>query len=628
MASETVDLKLRADISQLKANLAEIPGITEKEARKMVRALDSQLKRAEKSAKKAGKAGKTAFKGMEDATGEADSVLQGLASGLDLIDPKLGGMARVAGDAAGGLEAMARASKGGVAVMGALGAALAVAGAAYHFLKKDLDEAEEKQRAAAATADEMSKAYARLEAVLTDVDDQIALATGTIEEWEIKARKAMDNVADAYGPSIKASEQYARKMQNELLSMQRNIESGEEYQENLRNQRHAVINAERRLAQLNKTRDDEVAKLGFLHEHNEALRKEREQAAEAEKALTEALRAQKEAAAETAREEADRAAQMAERAAAVQQLAQIEADAIASGLTGIEAIRHARDQELAQIDELAAAHENLNGVVEAREAVSKKFYNQELTSVQALMREAQSAEEEVAAILDGIKDDYRAVTLSITSSVAEVAGATAQIFSVVSDARMTAFEEAKQTLFDLGEEASQADRDQAMAAIDASKAAAKKAFNMEKAMSISEALINGAVAVTQALAQLGPIAGPIAAGAVSATVAAQVATIAAMQPSFHTGGLVGDPSERMATLRTGEGVLTRQGVQAIGGPAGLADANRGQGGGSAPIRLELRVGNNVAQEVVYAGTRGPGRGRQATQALRASGRVNPYRQAR
>ena len=55
MARETVDLEFRANIARLQADLAKVPGITEKEAKKMVKALDSQLKRAERSAKKAGK---------------------------------------------------------------------------------------------------------------------------------------------------------------------------------------------------------------------------------------------------------------------------------------------------------------------------------------------------------------------------------------------------------------------------------------------------------------------------------------------------------------------------------------------------------------------------------------------
>ena len=38
------------------------------------------------------------------------------------------------------------------------------------------------------------------------------------------------------------------------------------------------------------------------------------------------------------------------------------------------------------------------------------------------------------------------------------------------------------------------------------------------------------------------------------------------------------PDERQITARAGEGVLTRQGVNAIGGESGLAAANRGQGG--------------------------------------------------
>ena len=52
-ASRTVELKYKADISQLTSNLAKIPGLTEKEAKAMVKALDRNLQKAEKRAKKA-----------------------------------------------------------------------------------------------------------------------------------------------------------------------------------------------------------------------------------------------------------------------------------------------------------------------------------------------------------------------------------------------------------------------------------------------------------------------------------------------------------------------------------------------------------------------------------------------
>ena len=54
-ASRTVEISYKADIANLKANLEKIPGITEKEAKAMVKALDRNLQKAEKAAKRAAK---------------------------------------------------------------------------------------------------------------------------------------------------------------------------------------------------------------------------------------------------------------------------------------------------------------------------------------------------------------------------------------------------------------------------------------------------------------------------------------------------------------------------------------------------------------------------------------------
>jgi len=54
-ARESVELSFKADIGDLRKNLASIPGITEKEARKMAAALEKQMMRAEKAAGKAAK---------------------------------------------------------------------------------------------------------------------------------------------------------------------------------------------------------------------------------------------------------------------------------------------------------------------------------------------------------------------------------------------------------------------------------------------------------------------------------------------------------------------------------------------------------------------------------------------
>lgn len=135
--------------------------------------------------------------------------------------------------------------------------------------------------------------------------------------------------------------------------------------------------------------------------------------------------------------------------------------------------------------------------------------------------------------------------------------------------------------------------------------AALKAFKVSKGTATSEAIINGAVAATAAL-RLGPIAGPIAAGAIAGLVAIQVGTIAAQEPAFHSGGIVGQsspgyaPDERSYRLQTGEAVLSRVG-RAVVGDETIRQANRGKG--SSPVvqvtqTYDGRVIGQVVQDQV------------------------------
>ena len=74
---------------------------------------------------------------------------------------------------------------------------------------------------------------------------------------------------------------------------------------------------------------------------------------------------------------------------------------------------------------------------------------------------------------------------------------------------------------------------------------AQKMFNANKATSIADALINGAVAVTKAL-ELGVPAGPIAAAAIAGLTGTQVAAIAAQQyVPFAQGGIVNGPTHAL-----------------------------------------------------------------------------------
>jgi hypothetical protein len=97
-------------------------------------------------------------------------------------------------------------------------------------------------------------------------------------------------------------------------------------------------------------------------------------------------------------------------------------------------------------------------------------------------------------------------------------------------------------------------------------------FEEEQALAIAQAVMNTAVGVTSALKK--GVAGIPAALIVGAEGALQVAAIRSQ--TMHAGGIVGStPDERPANLLTGEAVITRAGVDALGGSAGVNSINSG-----------------------------------------------------
>ena len=70
--NKSVEITLKANIKQLQKNLEQIPGMTKKEASKMVRALSSEFNKAQKAAKRAAeesrKAAKASAKAFEESS--------------------------------------------------------------------------------------------------------------------------------------------------------------------------------------------------------------------------------------------------------------------------------------------------------------------------------------------------------------------------------------------------------------------------------------------------------------------------------------------------------------------------------------------------------------------------------
>mgnify|MGYP003633733247 FL=1 len=87
--------------------------------------------------------------------------------------------------------------------------------------------------------------------------------------------------------------------------------------------------------------------------------------------------------------------------------------------------------------------------------------------------------------------------------------------------------------------------------IKAEEALKKKAFQKDKEAKIVQAAINGALAITQSFAQLGPVAGAIAAALVSLTTALQIGIIS--KSKYARGGILQGPSHSEGGIKTAYG---------------------------------------------------------------------------
>ena len=156
-----------------------------------------------------------------------------------------------------------------------------------------------------------------------------------------------------------------------------------------------------------------------------------------------------------------------------------------------------------------------------------------------------------------------------------------------------------------------------------------KAFREQQNYQIAATAMNTATAIMQAYASLPTPAAIVMSAAIVAMGASQVAMIQAQEPpSAHLGGMVGTQSdERMIKARAGEGVLTAQGVAAIGGPQGVANANAGTGGANGPIGVQQVYNHRGLDTVLSDAISRGGPISTAINRRNRRGRRNPYRRA-
>lgn len=294
-----------------------------------------------------------------------------------------------------------------------------------------------------------------------------------------------------------------------------------------------------------------------------------------------------------ASKEAAQASKDAERAArdlakAYEDVAAITAEASDSGGSAEWDLWMAASERLAVLDEIAKRYENQPDLL-AKTAAAEAAVNTQLIDQIREQRAVEAGELEKARQTLHERDLARAKELADHEAMLQrqrIAGAqaVATFAGGVSDLMMQ----------------------RASANAEHDRRLALKQFKAGKATAIAQATINGALAITTALAQLGPIFGTLAAGGIIAATAAQIGIIASQKPAFDRGGMI--QGGRMAdqvpiNALPGEAILSRGAVRAVGGQAGVDRLNRGESGAPQVVVVETykHFGRFVQDELGRAG---------------------------
>jgi hypothetical protein len=524
--ADTVSLTYTAEIADLKKKLAEIPGATGKEAKKAVAEVSKAVKlvaKAEAEAKKAAEGSAAGLKSLGDAAGKTNESFASMGAALSTVSPELGGMVSRIGAVANGLKGAANASQlmgGSLATMvGTLGIAGVAAGAAfiaYQTMAREMEQAAGMTSLLREVSDSLEPSLRQLEAAELALEVATGATTKEQAAQITTQRAARDAVLD-----------YAKAQRAQREEQQATIESAVKWKQAIDSATFGPLGKAAAWAAdsvFGFSDSIEYAE-GQLRVMDLGLQKQ----AAAQKSVKDAVLA--------ATAVTDANAKSSGKAAAA-----VQRETVTRGqlLAGVKAEQTAREQLAEMMGEINASR---NGT-EAEAAINAEFDQRVKLLDEIGQRLGYNAE--VAAGFDAALIDRETALQDLRLKQAEdldkikEAAASKELARIEQEAQARTAANVK-NLSDYGAFTSGV-ADLAMASAnaqaDTNKQAAKQAFATAKAAGIATAMINGAIGVTKAWADLGPAAPFLIAGIVAST-AAQVATIAAQKPRFNdTPGVV------------------------------------------------------------------------------------------
>lgn len=650
MSNPTVGIDIVARLDQFKAELAKIGPIGATEARSLTAKLSKEIKAAETAAKKAAEATARAAKEARDAmngaaaaadrfgdkAGKVGSSAGKLAGALDLLGSGAGGAARTVADLADVGEVAAGASSALGVGLGTVGSVALGVGAALLPLAGHLAVVAREEAEAAARAEFLRKhMYDLLEVTRSATDAAVAkrVAEGKVSEEEAyriqlqeKTNRAKQDYAKTLAEERRAAETAMEQATREIQrwsALGETLQTTANYYAGFTSKRAEAEKVLSRLDQLERDYEDTLVKeqqaLWGAYQATKKKKDEDEAAKKVAEEASEAKRKQDEAEAESAKRAAAARERQARRAREAAEAERKAAEEAAKARAEAEeanraAIATAKDY-WTSLDKLramaeASAESRLSGEEKVASTLKKALKEIEAeqrrawiaagdsTTKQQLADEAaaaarveaeQIAADEIAKIRNEAREKQKAQEeqdrqrreqdaekeIAIRRRVASEA---AGLFGTMSEAAGMLAEEQGKT----------------------NQEAAMQTYKVQKALGITEALINTAVAVSEALT-LGPAA-VFAVPAAAAAGAMQVAAIAATPPpSFNdTPGVQQMSTRGLVSLASGDYFAAAREPNELRRQVGAMADTR-------PQVLEVRLGHRVLDRSVARTIRQGGR---------------------
>lgn len=280
------------------------------------------------------------------------------------------------------------------------------------------------------------------------------------------------------------------------------------------------------------------------------------------------------------------------------------------------------------VDEAKEATEALTAMAEAAADVFtsaeqriQNAYGQRIEQIDELIAkggEAVAAAEATAAVEAQRQQELIALGMDRLAQLRDFEEAQARLWDAERkrhEEAMAEAQELKRQRVDLAVDAADATIQSIMDVVDAStrgdgqmtesqKRAAKRAFRVNQVLAIAQTVMSTSAGMIRAFQDVPYPASIAAAAQIGVQGTAQTAIIAAQQPNFAMGGVMEAADHSPALLQPGEGVLTRAGVENVGGAAGIAAINQGRVGGGpvqAVVQFDHRWFDRGARQNIQRG---------------------------